>query len=59
MHQQNIRFASNGINTAVKAHNAKGTTHTHTQHLVSQFTNIKLMETSKRKRLEKDKLQKG
>ena len=32
---------------------------THTQHLVSQFTDIKLMETSKWKKLEKDKLQKG
>jgi hypothetical protein len=34
---------STGINTAIKAHNAKGTTYTHsTQHLVSQFTVVKL-----------------
>jgi hypothetical protein len=67
MHHQNIRFASLGIYTAVKAYDAKGTrarTHTrvHTyehQHLVSQFTDIKLIENSNRKKLEKDKLQKG
>lgn len=42
MHQQRCDV-STGINTAIKAHNAKGTTYTHnTQHLVSQFTVVKL-----------------
>jgi hypothetical protein len=54
MHQQNVKFASNGINTAVQAHNA-----THTNNIWSVNLDIKLMETSNRKKFEKDKLQKG
>jgi len=58
MQQQNVKYASNGINTAVQAHNAKDTrarTHTHTHIIWSVNLDIKLMETSKRTSYKKDK----